>query len=87
MIRSAGFNWHQEAISAPAYRFDKAGLFSAVVESTAQLGNGRVEAVIEVNEDIGGPELGAEFFSRHHFVGTLQENDERLEGFFFERDP
>src|SRR6266851_3418947 len=70
-IRSTGFNQRHETISPPAHGFDKARVFSAVVESTTHLGDDRVQAVIEVDKDVRGPKLGAQFLTRHYFIRVL----------------
>ncbi len=86
VIRCACFDRRHEAVAPPTHGFDEAGPFSAVIESATRLGDDRVQAVIEINKDIRGPKLGAQFLASHHLVSMLQQNDERLKGFFLEGD-
>jgi len=38
-----------------------------------------VEAVVEIHERIGGPELRAQLVARDHFAGALQQGLQHLE--------
>jgi hypothetical protein len=42
--------------------------------------------VFKVNEGIGGPEILANLFPRHHFAWPLEERSENLEGSLLEPD-
>ena len=47
----------------------------------------RIQAVIEVNEPIGGPEPLAQLFSSHDFSGSLPEGNQQLKGLLLQLYP
>jgi hypothetical protein len=53
----------------------------------AQLPDSRAEAVIEIHEGIGRPQLLPQFLARHCLTGTLQQEAEDLEGLLLNLDP
>jgi hypothetical protein len=53
----------------------------------AQLPDSRAEAVIEIHEGIGGPQLLPQFLARHRLAGTLQQQAKDLEGLLLNLDP
>jgi hypothetical protein len=76
-----------KAVPASRQRFDEARIFGGVSQSVAQLVDRRVQTVVEVNEGIGRPILGAQLFTSDHFAGPLQQDREHLERLFLEFDP
>src|SRR6266849_5317805 len=76
-----------EPISASRQRLDKSRVIGRISQRLPQLVDRRVQTVIEINEGIGGPVLGAKLFASHHFVRPLQQNGEDMKGLFLQLDP
>lgn len=72
------FHWRKEAISAPSQGFDEARIGSGIAQYLAEFVNDGVEAVVEVNEGIAGPELLPQFFARHHLARAFEQDKEDL---------
>ncbi len=75
------FDLRNEAVTAPRQSLDVTRRVGVVVEHLTQLLDVRVQAVLEVNEGVVGPEMAAKFFARHQLAGATQEkreNSERL---------
>ena len=49
------------------------GILGRVVESVAQSADGRIQAVIEINEGVGGPETLAQLFAGNYLARGLKE--------------
>src|SRR5579863_4403702 len=73
-------DWGDEAVSAAGEGFDIAGARSGIPESFADLVYGGVEAVIEIDEGIGGPEFLADFFAGDDVAWALEEQGQDLKG-------
>ena len=69
-----------EAVSAAGEGFDVTGAGSGISQGFAHLVNGSVEAVVEVDEGVGGPELLLQLFARDDVSGMIEEQSEHLEG-------
>jgi len=61
-----------EAISTAGQRFDVARAGRGISQGFAHFVDGRVQAVIEVDERIGGPEFLLQLFAGDDFSGTFQ---------------
>jgi uncharacterized protein (DUF1786 family) len=72
-------HWSDKAISAAGQGFDVARTRSRVAQSLAQLIDGGVQAVVEIDEGIGGPELLAHLLARNHIAGTLEKQGQHLQ--------
>src|ERR1700730_2041249 len=68
-----------EAISAPRKGLDIARTGGRIAQDLAQFINGGVQAVVEIHEGIGGPELLAQLFARDDISGALKQQGEYLE--------
>jgi hypothetical protein len=66
--------------------FNKPGIFRGIAQGVAEAFDGSIEAVIEINEGIGWPEFGAEFFAGNKFTGPGQEKRQDLERLFLQPD-
>ncbi len=69
-----------EPVSATGQRFDVARTGSGVSQRLANLVDGRVQAVVEVDERVGGPELLLQLFARDHLARPLQQQSQHLKG-------
>lgn len=76
-----------EAISNPRNRFDVAGRACRIAESVAKLLDGFVQPVIEVDEDIRGPETSPQFVTRDDLARPLQQNREDLNWLLRQANP
>jgi len=77
-------NFGQEAVAAAGDGFDEAWVVSRVAESLANLVDGFIEAVIEVDERIGGPEAPLQFLPGDDLAAVLEEHGENLKGLLLE---
>jgi hypothetical protein len=68
-----------EAIADTGDGLDVAGRGGRVPEGVAKFLDGLVEAVIEVDKDVGGPEALAEFVAGDDFAGALEEQSQELQ--------
>ena len=78
--RSFSLHRGDETVSAAGEGFDVARAGSRVSESFAHLVDGGVQAVVEVDERVGGPELLLQLFARDDFAGTFEQQRQHLEG-------
>ena len=74
------FDFGDEAVAAAGKSFDVAGGVDGIGERVAELVHCGVEAVVEVDKHVGGPELRAEIFAGDQLAGTREENGEDFEG-------
>ena len=72
-------NFRDEAVAAAGQGFDVAGSGGGVSEGLADFVDGGVEAVVEVDEGVGGPELLLQLFAGDDFSGALEQQGEDLE--------
>jgi len=75
-----GFDPGDEAVTAAGQSLDVLGIVGGVVQAFAQFVHGGVEAVIEVDEDVRRPKLGAEFLAGDELAGAMQEHGKDAEG-------
>lgn len=78
-LLNRALNVGEEAVSAARERFDEAGIGGGVAEGFAQLVDRGVEAVIEIDEGVRGPESLAEFFAGDDFAWTFEKSEQDLE--------
>ena len=79
-------NGSDEAIAAPGNRFDVERRVKRIAKCVAQVGDRHIEAVIEVNEGIRGPEKAIQLISRDQFARIFQQIDQDEERLFAELD-
>ena len=75
-----------EPVTPAREGLDVAGGLGRVAQGLPQLPHGRVEAVVEVNERIRGPELVPQLFSAHHLARALQEQGQQSKRLILEPD-
>ncbi|MCU1311515.1 MAG: hypothetical protein JWO20_2640 [Candidatus Angelobacter sp.] len=78
------FHVGYETVSTFGNSFNELRVGSGVAEDFADLVDGGIERVVEVNEGVGGPECGAQFFAANQFSGALQEEGEDLKRLFLQ---
>src|SRR5208337_5555704 len=78
--------WGDEAISAAGQGFDEARARCGVAQRIANFVYRGVEAVIEVDEGVGRPNLCAQLVPRHDLAGILQQGAEDLKRLFLKSD-
>jgi hypothetical protein len=76
----------EKPIPTAGKSFNKPGIFRGIAQGVAEAFDGSIEAVIEINEGIGWPEFGAEFFAGNKFTGPGQEKRQDLERLFLQPD-
>jgi hypothetical protein len=69
-----------EAVAALGKSFDEAGIVGFVGKGVAELVDGGVEAVLEIDEGVFGPEAFLELLAGDDEAGLFQEDGENLEG-------
>lgn len=78
---------HQEAVAAPGQRLDKAGVIGGVAEGFSQFVDRCIQPIVEIDEGILRPQLGAQLFTTDQFTRTLQQEREHLKRLFLQLDP
>jgi hypothetical protein len=73
-----------ELVSATANRSHEARNFSVVVEGLAELVDRSVQAVVEIDECVGGPKAFTELVPLDHFAGAFEEDQGNLKGVVME---
>src|ERR1017187_5028346 len=68
-----------EPVSTASQRFDIARIGGGISQRLAHLIDRCVEAVVEVDKSVGGPELLLQLFARDHFTRPLQQQGQHLE--------
>src|ERR1700682_5394637 len=56
---SAGQIWELEAVATPGQRLDEPRILRRISQRLAQFVDRGIQAVVEVDEGVGGPDLGA----------------------------
>ena len=75
-----------EAIPVAGQGLDELGSLSRVSQCLAEFLDGVVQAVIELNKCVRGPQAGAQVFPGNYFSGTFDQAAEHFEGFGRKRD-
>ena len=68
-----------EPVSPPGEGFNVTGAGGRVSKGLADFVDGRVEAVVEIDEGIGGPEFLLQVFARNDFASALEQQCQNLE--------
>jgi hypothetical protein len=76
----------QKAVSAPGHGLHEPGIGGRVPERLAQLVDGSIQAVVEIDERVLRPEFLAQFLARDDVSGPLQEKTQNLEWLFLKAD-
>ena len=83
---AAGYR-SDEAVSDAGDGFDVARGVGRVAERVAKFLNGFIEGVIEVDEDVGGPEALTEMLAGDDVAGGFNENGQELKRLLRQPDP
>src|SRR6267378_4322373 len=83
--RSRGKRFHaiyrrDKAVSAAGESLDEARIGRGIAERLANLVYGGIQAVIEIDERIGGPDFLPQVVACNHASGIFQQNAEDLKG-------
>ena len=81
-VIDSGIQAAYEAITPFGHGFDEAGLLGGITQGLAQPGDGAVQAMIEVNKCVRGPQVLAQLVPRDHFPGTLQQQRQNTQWLF-----
>ena len=81
-IIEPGIKAADEAITPLGHGFDEAWLLGGITQGLAQPGDGAVQAMIEVNKRVRGPQVLAQFIPRDHFPGPLQQQRQNTQWLF-----
>jgi hypothetical protein len=79
-------HWSEKTVAATGERLNEARVFRGIAEGIAEALDGSIETVIEINEGVGWPQFGTQFFSRDQFARAGQEQRQNLEGLVLEPD-
>lgn len=77
--RGAGGDGCDEAVAPLGKSFDKAGVVGFVGEGVAEFVDGSVQAVLEIDEGVFGPETLLELLTGDNEAGMFQKDGEDLE--------
>ena len=78
--RGAGGDGSDEAVAAFGESFDETGVVGFVGEGVAEFVDGGVEAVLEIDEGVFGPEALLELLACDDEAGVFEKDGEDLEG-------
>ena len=73
------FDRRNEPVSPPRQGFDIGRGLGRIPQRFADARDGVVQAVVEIHEGIGRPELVTEFLSRDQVAGGLQQDRQHLQ--------
>jgi hypothetical protein len=76
----------KESVATFWKSFDEVGSFCRIAEGFAEFVDGLVEAVVEIDKRVGGPEAAAEFLASDDLAGRFEEHGEDLEGLILETE-
>ena len=65
-----------EPVAAPGKVSMKRGLSTESPRASRNLIDGGIQAVVEIHERVGGPQVRPELFPSHHFAGPLKQDCE-----------
>jgi hypothetical protein len=76
----------EKPVAAAGESSNKPGIFRGIAQGVAEAFDGGIEAVIEINEGVSRPQLGAQLFPGDQFARPGQEKRQDLEGLVLEPD-
>src|SRR5205085_9084141 len=68
------FHGSDEPVSASRKRLNVARFFGRVAQCCSKASDGIVQAVIEIHEGVGRPDLRSQFFACDQLAGTLEQH-------------
>jgi hypothetical protein len=66
-------------VAAPLYGLDEDGIVGGISEGVAQAHDGAADALLKIDEDVGGPKGLTELLAGDHHPGTCQQEREHTE--------
>src|SRR6516162_7212202 len=75
-ISESAIDRPDEAIPSPGYGLNEAGTLSVVIQRRPKPFHGIVQALLEVHERVGRPQLLLQLFSSDGLARTLQQHDQ-----------
>jgi hypothetical protein len=76
-----------KTIAAAWERFDVAGIVRGIAERFTEAHDGGIQAVVEINESVTGPEALLQFLASDHFAAMFEKDGENLAGLFLKFYP
>lgn len=76
----------QEAIAAPSHCFYKTWVLSGLPERLANLIDGFVEPLIEIDKSVSGPQPFLQVFARYDLAPVFKQHRQDLKGLFLKPD-
>jgi hypothetical protein len=86
-VRADEFDRKDETITLPRKSFNEVRVPRVVAERAAQLLDGCVQAQVELDECIVGPELLLELFAGNQLAGPFEQQGENAKGLLGDSDP
>ena len=75
-----------EPVASPWQGLDVARAIGGVAENLAKAGDGGVNAMLEIDENVARPELLTDFLARDELGRALEQHEEDLEGLLLHAD-
>src|SRR5262249_13788103 len=72
-------DWCDEPVATARNRLDESRIVGGIAKRLAQLVYGGVQAVVVVDEGVGGPPALAQIFAAYQFPGALEQVQQKLE--------
>jgi hypothetical protein len=83
---SARLKSGDEAIADAGNRLDVQRSIGGISERVTKLDHGFVEAAVEIDIDVGGPQLLPDFFAGDGLAGALEQDEQEIEGLLLKFD-
>src|ERR1700722_6957855 len=71
-------HWRDKPVTAPLQGLDKDRIFRGVGQHFAKPADGRIQAMVKVNEGIAGPKPAAKLLARDNLSGPFEKNRQNL---------
>src|SRR5882757_3473803 len=82
--RFHAIHWRDEAVSATRESLDEARTGRGITQRFANLVNGGIQAVVEIDESVGGPDFLTQVIACNYAPGTFEQNAEDLKRLLLE---
>src|SRR5262249_18658742 len=84
--RIVEFDWRDKSISAARNGLDPARALGAVPEHLPKFVNGSIQAPIEIDERVGGPEPPFKALPGYYLTGPFEQKQQHLKGLLLESE-
>src|SRR5580692_201910 len=74
-----GIHRRDKPVSATRQRFNVAGPLGGVAKHLAKTCNRVVQAMVEIDKSVGGPNLRSKLLTSNHIAGTLEQRGQDLQ--------